>query len=162
MYVRKIEYPKWMQNRILEGEAPSADAITNCIRTKANKLSFWKAINEEKINDAVLAIVSHFDHLESCDIIAINDVMIDCSDLHINSSDGVTLYNAFSDNHYDIEKLDYDKLGKIAEIIIESIKMGNRTRFTKKRLKDLLASGINDGKINIDDLKPGVKKYIEG
>src|SRR5680860_1384079 len=70
LLVRKIEKAKWMQNDILNGEEVSADAITNCTRTNKNKLSLWFIQDESNLDDAVLALTSQAQHLETIDTVS--------------------------------------------------------------------------------------------
>ena len=76
LIVRKIDYNKWMQRKILDGEQPSADAVTNCMRTTRNTLSVWYINDSTELEEAVLAIASQFDHLDSADFLIIETLLL--------------------------------------------------------------------------------------
>ncbi len=160
LVVRKIEYNKWMQNKILEGEEPSADAITNCMRTRQNKLSVWSIKDEEELEDAVLAIVAQFDHLDSIDVLSIDRSLLEQNGLLLEKTPGITPYNNFTEKHLDIANLNYISLGFMANTVIKSIKQNRRKRFTSRKLIEMLTDAVCEGKISLSDLKPDIQKKI--
>ncbi|MCH8823925.1 MAG: hypothetical protein IH984_10495 [Planctomycetes bacterium] len=160
LLVRKIDFAKWNQRKILDGESPSADAITRCTKTAGNTLSVWLIENEDELNDAVLAIVTANDHLETIDILSIElDLLLNQGIILIEKL-GLTLYTDFADRHRDISELNYDTLGKVAHVIVESIRQKRRKRFSKKDLINLLTEAVRLNKIEWAGLKPDVQKYI--
>ena len=160
LFVRKIEIAKWKQRNILDGEQPSADAITRCMKTRRNKLSLWRIADEEELEEAVLAIVARHTHLETIDVLSMQPSLFDDKRLHLGESHGITPYTDFSNRHLDVGDLDYESLGHMADIIIESIRQDRSKRFTKSQLKHILAQGIRDGKILKSDLGPDVAKHL--
>ncbi|WP_024333895.1 hypothetical protein [Desulfotignum balticum] len=160
LLVRKIEYNKWMQRDILKGEEPSSDAITNCMRTTRNTLSVWCINDSTELEEAVLAIASQFDHLDTADFLIIEIPLLQEKHLLLNKSRGTTPYYKFADNHRDIINLDYSSLGTMAGIIVESIRRLYRERFTRPKLINLIKQGINDGKIQPEDLKESVRSKL--
>lgn len=135
LFVRKIDYGKWAQRKILEGEQPSADAITNCLKTTRNTLSLWSIRDESELDEAVLAIAAQGDHLDTIDVLKINPSLISEMKLNIVESQGLTPYITFVNNHLDIVELDYVSIGIVAQIIVESIRNGGRKRVTLGELK---------------------------
>lgn len=158
--VRKIEYSKWNQRRILEGEQPSADAITNCMKTTSNALSLWSIDDENEIDEAVLAIGSQFNDLDSIDILTIDLSLITDRGLSIQKCTGLTPYKNFEERHLDVVGLDYKSLGLMAEVIIESLRKGHWKRVLRKDLKTIISKGVDEGKIQWSDLKEKVQKVI--
>lgn len=158
--VRKIEYSKWTQNDILKGEQPSADAITNCMRTFNNTLSVWAIANTGELEDAVLAIASQFDHVETADFLILETSMIENKAIEIKYTPGKTPYSSFVSNHRDIVNLNYERLGFVAGAIVESIKLQYNKRFTRSKIKGILQQGIKSGKIQPDTLKESVLKRL--
>ena len=158
--VRKIDYNKWRQRKILEGEPASADAITRCMRTTENKLSLWSINGEAGLEDAVLALAAQFDHLDAIDVLCIDLSLIQDSGLHLKESPGSTPYAEFEQNHMDIVDLDYDLLGVMAQVVIESIRRDQSKRFTKSQLIEIIRSGVRDGKVHLSQLKCSIQKRI--
>lgn len=160
LIVRKIDYNKWMKNDVLNGQDPSADAITNCMRTSKNTLSVWGINNSTELEEAVLAIASQFDHLDTADFLIIEISKLKEKELETQDSPGFTPYSDFIHKHKDIVKLDYTSLGFMAEAIVDSIKLKYHERFTKSQLKGIIERGIKDGKIIPESLKDNVKKKL--
>jgi hypothetical protein len=162
--VRKIEYTKWRQRRILDGETPSADAITNCMRTTGNKLSLWSIADEGELEEAVIAIAAQGDHLDAIDVLTIDKSLIEERKLSLVKSRGLTPYTSFEDKHYDVVELDYNSLGLMASVIVESIRRSiekkRNLRFTIATLRDILTNAVSAGKVQFATLKPGVQKWI--
>ena len=90
LLVRKIEKGKWLQNDILNGQEISADAITNCMKTIRNTLSTWHIANEEQIDDAVLAIVSAHQHLDTIDVVYISQDKLNKFGISMKNTPGQT------------------------------------------------------------------------
>ncbi len=123
LLVRKIELAKWKQNKIAEGEPPSADAITGCIRTSQNSLSVWHISDMEQLEDAVLAIASGLQKPDTLNFLVLDSSFLEESGLRIGDLKSVrTPYDAFKENHRDIIELDYCSLGTMANIIIDHVK----------------------------------------
>jgi len=160
LIVRKIEYNKWMQRDILNGAEPSSDAITNCMKTTRNTLSVWYINDSTELEEAVLAMASQFDHLDTADFLIIEIPLLQEKHLLLDKTRGMTPYSNFADNHRDIINLDYSSLGSMARIVVESIKRSYRERFTRPKLINLLKQGIDDGKIKPEDLKESVRAKL--
>jgi hypothetical protein len=161
MLVRKINKAKWFQTNILHGEEVSADAITNCLRTVGNTLSVWYINSEEDINKAMLAIIANQDHLESIDVVIIDEKLFEDSGFVISSSPGETPVEELREIHRDITGLNYSLLGNVKNIIVEMIKKDKITRFTKVQLTKILGDAIKEGKIDISYLKESVRKKLQ-
>lgn len=160
LIVRKIDYNKWMQSDILKGNHPSADAITNCMRTSRNTLSVWSLKDSTELEEAVLAIASQFDHLDAADFLIIETLLLEEKNLVLKRTPGQTPYSTFVNNHRDVVNLDYQSLGSMAEVIVESIRRLHNERFTSGQLKKILQKGIDEGKIKPDSLKESVRKKL--
>lgn len=171
LLVRKIDKAKWLQNDIIADEEVSADAITICLRTSENKLSVWKVSTETDIKEAILAIVSGGDHLESIDIITIDSGRIASDGISIiqNPKESNTRVQDLKKTHYDIIDLTYRKLGFIANYIvgcfkkgqiINSCKEGQVLRCTEGYLKLIIQEAIQKQRLNIEDLPHSIKKKL--
>ena len=159
--VRKINKAKWFQIDILKNSDVTADAITNCLKTTKNTLSVWHIDNETDINDAVLAIVSDQDHIETIDVVVLNVNEIEKYEIKIIASDGITSVKSLIDSHRDLSELTYTKLGFIKDHIVERIRAEKMKRFTKGQLKKILKNAIESGILQMNDLKDSVRKKME-
>ena len=158
LVVRKIEMAKWTQNNISSVDDVSADAVTNCMKTKNNTLSVWEIPGEADIIDAVLAMASQFDHPDTIDIAVLNRQEITDSGLVLQQIDGLTPFKAFVEKHRDIVNLTYGSLGIMASLIMDTIRREACRRFTKGDIKRLVNEAVSSGRIAIGDLKDGMKK----
>ena len=159
--IRKFdEFKKWEQKDILNGEPPSADAITHCMKTKNNALSFWSIDDESQRDEGVLAIVARFDHLDAIDILFIDRSLVEQKHLCLEPTPGLTPYTDFIDKHFDVTNLDYSSLGALAEAIVEGIRQAWHKRFRESELVEILTNAIQLGKVQWSELKPDVQKKI--
>jgi len=158
LLVRKISVAKWAQRNITEGESPSADAITGCMRTSGNTLSLWLIESEVDLDRAVLAIASTFQKVDTIDVATIELDSIREKGLRLVESEGISPYTEFVSNHRDVCELDYDSLGALAELIVESIRNKRTKRYTKNDLRRMICSAIGAGKIGFDSLNEGLRE----
>jgi len=161
LFVRKIETQKWIQNDILNGEDISADAITGCLRTKNNTLSFWYIESDEQIHDAVLAIVSGFEKAETIDVVTIEPELFNQNDLTCLSTEGLTPYEKFKNKHYDLTDLTYPKLGVVAKIIVECIRQDRNKKIPRKEIKEMILASLKNGEINKEKLNEKLIKDLK-
>lgn len=157
LLVRKIEMAKWRQRDILGSEEPSADAITNCMKTMGNTLSVWLIESEAELEEAILAMVAESAHFDAIDVISLPTEEIEKVKLTLSSEIGKTPYKNFSSRHRNIAKLTYSSLGSVSKLIIESIRRTQKTRYTRDELKTIMLKGLSSGKISWDELKPDVQ-----
>jgi hypothetical protein len=153
LMIRKIEASKWRNVKL--DDVP-ADNITVSLKTTKNTLSVWLADSPEKINDAVLAIVSNFTKADTIDILPIDPLELEKKHISFEMSRGLTRYTGFSSNHYDLVNITYKQLGVIAQIIIDSVNAGNYKRFTRGDIKRLLSQAVQSGKLNPQELEKGL------
>jgi hypothetical protein len=160
LLVRKIEKAKWMQNDIVGGADVSADAITNCIKTKGNTLSTWEISEESDIADAVLAIVSAREYLDTIDIVCLKRSSLESQGLVLQSTPGNTQVKDLINQHIDISDLTYRSLGTVAEQIVQEIKGGKVRRYTKGMIKKLLNDAIDLGRVQKADLHERLRNKL--
>ena len=152
LLVRKINRAKWMQNDILCGEEVSADAITNCMKTKGNALSTWQISDQNEIADAVLAIVSFHEHLDTIDVVCLNPSCLEKVGVKFQPTQVNTPVKDLIERHVDICNLTYRSLGIVAEQIVNVIREDKVVRYTKGSIRKLLKTAIDLGRIEIGDL----------
>ena len=145
--IRKIDIAKWKQCESDAPGGPSADAVTGCMRTRGNTLSFWRIESESELDDAVVAIASNFQHLDTITV-AIYDLGEVEGKLKWEQNDGITAYKSFASRHHDLVSLNYKYLGEIARLTYQCIDSGKTKRFTRSALISLLKIAKADGKID--------------
>jgi len=172
LLVRKIDKGKWLQNKITEDEDVSADAITLCLRTLKNTLSVWKVSTEDEIKEAILAIISGSDHLETIDIVSINcqEIVSDGITLAQNPETARTRVQDLKNSHYDIINLSYSKLGVVSRHIVDCFKNGYQItnsfkerqviRLTEHYLKSVLNEAIDNRRLKKADLPESIQRKL--
>ncbi|MDR1884565.1 MAG: hypothetical protein LBR26_17595 [Prevotella sp.] len=159
MLVRKINKAKWFNDgKIIED--PSADAMTNCLKTTQNTLSVWLINSETEIEDAVLAIVSGQDHLETIDIVMLEDEYFIKCEIRTEETEGLTPVFDLRNKHRDLASLDFWTLGMVAYHIIENIKKNKLQRFTEAKLKKIIKNAIANNRLRLTDLKEDIQKKV--
>ena len=159
MLVRKINRAKWMNGNDTK-EPPTADAITGCLRTKENTLSVWSINNETELEEAVLAIVSNQDRLETIDVVMLDDDYFMKCKISTKETAGLTPVKDLVDAHRDLSSLDFWTIGMVAEHIIESIKKDKVKRFREAELTKIIQNAIIKKRLELSDLKEGIIKKI--
>jgi hypothetical protein len=160
LLVRKIDLAKWMQNDAPHGGEISADAVTNCLRTVGNTLSTWSVASYSKVMDAVLAHVSGYDCLDTTDFVCIDTTFFHSNGIDILSAPGNTPVKDLIDTHVNISRLTFNSLGTIANMITNEIRDDKILRCTRGKMRNLIKDAIQHGRININDLKDGLRKHF--
>ena len=112
--VRKIARSKWE----LEEEGPvNADAITNCLKTTGNTLSFWRVESESDIGDAVLALAAANDNLDKMDVVVIPESVFINLKIPIEKTSGKTACTALVHTHRDLAKLNIHHLALVSDVM---------------------------------------------
>ena len=66
------------------------------------------------------------------------------------------------DKHRDLVELDYWRVGYLAEYMINLVKEnGPQIRFSAKNVRDLMEKYKEEDKINLDEMKPKLKKDLK-
>ena len=161
---RKVTRAKWnSQKDLSEGEI-AADAVTADLRTQKNSLSFWlckaDASGTADVEDATLAIAAAGDRIDKIDIVWLTYDELQNDGQNLKDTKGRTCVAGLADLHVDIYRLDYDRLGKIARRVLDSIEKKRCQRFTKKDVEKLLATAVEKGRIQLDDLSDKIQKEI--
>lgn len=153
-YIRKISRSKWPEKPLSsdvdeakkEVSQVSADAITNCTKTKENKLSLWKLDKMTNSIDDIIPLILGFERPDTCDVIYIDEETFEKAGLELEQSleDANTPLESFKKCHYNVIVKDYDGLGKFSRVVLQSLE--NYRRFSKKevkgKLKDLLEQHV--------------------
>jgi len=158
--VRKINKAKWYQIDIENDNNVSGDAITNCLKTNKNTLSVWKIETEDDLDQAILALVANQDHLDTIDIVILEESSLLEYNLNIVASPGDTPVESLKNAHRDISELTFTKLGEVKDHIVERIRNQKLKRYTVGSLKKLLKKSIEQGLLKKDDLKESVQQKI--
>ena len=159
LLVFRIEKGKWLQNEILQEEDPSADAIQS-LRVANNSLSVWEISDESELPLIATVLATTFEHLDSFDMVMLDDHSLADRGLKVIATPGETKYAGMANRHRDVAGLDYWGLGNLMECTVVGFKAGRVERIRAAQIRDLLKRAIENGSVKIDDLRPSVQKKV--
>lgn len=165
---RKITRAKWTpQAGLTPGEVP-ADAVTADLRTTENALSFWRCGKggEGEVEEAALAIAAGGERLDKLDVVWLFDEEPRAGGQIWKDTDGCTPVTALVKQHVDVHRLDYVRLGRVADRVVAAIGSGRYRRLTKNRVRKLLARAVEEGRVPLvgfeEKVQAEVRKALEG
>lgn len=158
----KITLSKWEAQHGLSEEEIAADAVTADLRTQGNSLSFWRCRTETDgdVEKAVLAIAAAGRRVDKIDMIWLADGELRKDNQMLENTEAKTPAKGVDDIHFDVCRLDYVRLGKIARCVVNAIRQKRYRRFTRKHVERLLATAVEQGRIDFDELDDGIKKAL--
>jgi len=151
--VRRISIAKWGDISTESSDVP-ADAITNCLKTSNNSLSVWAIESEDDLNDVILALVTgkSQEKFSKIDFVLIDEWKLKTFGLQVIDYPGDTVVDELVNHHKNISGLTYNKLGIMKDIIRECIICGQHNMRTRERIKKLVKSSIESGKLQKEKL----------
>ena len=162
---RKISLAKWLkkeeQGELAEDEI-SADAVTADLRTKDNRLSFWRCDTEEttEVNKAALAIVAGYERIDKIAVVWLAADELQADGQTLKDTEGKTPVRGLAELHVDVCRLDYMRLGKVAQRIFTALKEEQYLQIGKASVKGLLAEAVEQGDIVPNDLEKRVREEL--
>lgn len=156
-FVRKISRSKW---EVDGNGAVNADAITNCMKTTGNTLSFWRVDSETEIGGAVLALAAANDNLDKMDVVVIPESVFQGLEITIAATPGNTACEKLAHTHRDLANLTIKELALVADVLADKIRSGGTTRYTLGKLRTLLLAAIEEKQLDFDLLSDGIKKKL--
>lgn len=127
MYLlRSFSLSKWSPNLDKDLTNFETDPITVCTRTQANQLSVWQIEsfdwNAELINKIIAAFALNKDNPASLDFIFLDGDLLTQRGIEIVHNDADTPYADMNKYHKDLTALTYEKLGIVANHIVDQLK----------------------------------------
>lgn len=167
--IRKINYNKWLSCKSLQKSEYHADAITVCTKTSDNTLSVWRvedgALSSEVNKPVITAIATIMNKLDPLDLVLLEEDAFLHNGIKITESKGESKLDEINGMHRDLSEIDYDKLGFVAEKIVEALDIkGRYVRVMKDEVATLLFDhyGENLATCQLEEkLKGDVVKVIE-
>ncbi|MGL6263201.1 hypothetical protein ACSZMC_04565 [Aeromonas jandaei] len=167
--IRKINYNKWLGCKSLNKEKYHADAITACTRTSGNTLSVWRSeiggLSVDANRDVITAIATIMNRLDIIDLVILKEEDFIDNGIELEEIAGDSKIENLNDLHRDLANIDYEKLGFVAEKIVEAINTeGNFLRMSKedvvKVLHDHYGESLSESPLE-SSLKRDVLKKLE-
>ncbi|HCW5205778.1 TPA: hypothetical protein ACGC0O_002634, partial [Acinetobacter baumannii] len=73
---------------------------------------------------------------------------------------GDTIIESLSKLHNDLVDLNYEKLGKVSQLIISSLRSESVRTYNERKLKDMLLKAINEGIVDQKLLHPSLQSKL--
>ena len=159
---RKITRAKWGDRQDIPVGELAADAVTADLRTQNNTLSFWRcgSASREDIGEAVLALVAGSERLDKVELVWVAEDDLRSDGLSLSQTEGRTPVRSLVDQHVDVERLDLDGLGKVAQRILSALHRGCCRRVGKAKVKGILEAAIKAKRLQRDELQPKVASEV--
>lgn len=164
---RKINKAKWAPKPFMGPDDISADAVTLCLKTSGNTLSFWQcSIDTDDIAQIALALAlgTDKDRLETFDVVLLRRDAFEAVGfiLNPNPSTAETKMDDMQDRHVDMEQLTLVRLSVVASSIADRVKGNVDTyRFTRGQLIGLIVAAIDAKRIDRDSLGADARAALE-
>ena len=159
---RKITRAKWVSADLDSGEIP-ANAVTADLRTRNNTLSFWQCGDgtEDELNEAVLALAAAGQRVDNIDIVWLSYDELRADGQRLDITEGLTPVAELVERHVDLSFLDYVRLGKVADRVAAALQQGRHRRVTRPRVIKILASAVQQRRLDPSDLQEKVRSVVK-
>lgn len=164
MLARKISRAKWQQKKYLAETEIRADAISGCLRTTDDTLSWWRcADDEEDLAEVALALTAgpKIDKFDKIDVVMLPEAVLADAGLERKSTEGETLVEDLRSRHVNLVNLDVERLARVARILHPLIRSDGKVfPFTKRRLMTLVTTAIHDKRLDANDLNDKLREKL--
>lgn len=134
------------------------------MKTTQNALSVWKADDETDIEDAVVALALSRDKVDKIYGVNLDSDILNGKGIVFEENPGEApgMKKEILDKHRDLVELDYWRVGYLAEYMTNLVKEnGPQIRFSAKNVRNLMEKYKEEDKINLDEMKPKLKKDLK-
>lgn len=157
-FVRKISKGKWRNDS--DEPVIKADALTSCLRTSGNTLSFWRIDDLAQIEDAKLAIAASNSNLDTFDIVVFTSEEMEGFGAPIKATRGDTACRDLADSHRDLAELNSDHLIRVSHAVLQKVKADDIERVSMPKVKIMMLAAANSDRLDLDRLSDSVKIKI--
>ena len=165
--IRKITKSKWKNSNDPQGEKEleinklSSDAITSCLRTSKNALSFWEISDIKNIIIALLTS-SKAEDVNVLDIVYFekNEEQLNKYGISFEKTEGDTVDDNLRSLHIDLCDLNHKNLTFIADTMCTCLNKNQHKRFTKNYLKSVLKEHLEANKHLLPKLTPELQEKL--
>lgn len=165
MLARKISRSKWARKEYLKDTEIRADAITGCLRTKDDRLSWWRCTDDtDDVEEVALALTAgpQIERFDKIDVVVLPESEFYDVGLASESSEGSTAVRDLRSRHVDLVCLDLVRLSAVANILDPVIReyRNNVFQFTRAELIKLVRTAIRDTRLDLKDLNPKLQQKL--
>lgn len=160
---RKISRAKWDEKEYLAAHEIPADALTGCLRTSGNTLSWWFCEADRRdVAEVVLALAYQMDHFEKIDIIVLDENRMREAGLRIEPTAGQTPVIELQSRHRDVAHLDAERLCHVGRLILELVRRNDSIfTFTKRQVIEIIQQALSTSRVRREDLKEKLRASLD-
>lgn len=164
MISRKYTQSKWVEVEFPDGTTLSSDALTGCLRTQDGKLSVWASGNsDEEKAEAVLAIATSGQHIESIDVLTLARSELAQMGYHLVESEegGRSAVSELNRRHVDICDLSARRLLDFAEFLAPRLQSrATCRRYTRSEVLQLIHRALQGNRVSFNALSSSMQKDV--
>ena len=139
----------------------AADAVTADLRTSGNALSFWRCgAAAAEVERVALAMAAAGDRIDRLDLVWIAEEHLAADGQAYKDTDGRTPVAGLRKHHVDLHRLDYVRLGSVAQRVAAAIESEHCVRFTRARVKRLLVAAVRRGDVSTAELADRIGEEV--
>ena len=159
---RKITRAKWETKQGFADGEIQADAVTADLRTQENSLSFWQCGDGTRgeVEKAALALAAGFERVDKLEIVWIFEDELRADGQNWAETAGRTPVTDLNNLHVDLSRLDFVRLGKVANLVATAIADRRYHRISKGDVTKLLASAVRQDRVKLDALEIKVRMEV--
>lgn len=157
-FVRKISKGKWKSDS--DDAVIKADALTSCLRTSGNTLSFWRVEDLNQIDEAKLAIASSNSNLDTFDIVVFSTAEMEALGAPIVATPGQTACTDLENTHRDLAELNSDHLIKLSYAVLDKVKQDEVERVTLAKARTMMKAAVDSQRLDVSKLPDAIKVKI--
>ncbi|RBM83955.1 hypothetical protein [Vibrio paracholerae] len=164
--LRKISPNKWDLNKNKTRHNFTADSITGCTRTTSNTLSVWQSttndFESDEVKSLIVALAISMPQPAKIDVIWLDEAQLTAKGLTVSAISANSVYTSINNLHKDIVDLDHEKLGLVAEHIMEQYQTdANRHFILKAELVQLVIEWMEkEQTFDLQDLNENWAKEV--
>lgn len=163
---RKINSSRWEPTDYTGLEDVRADAITICLKTESDTLSFWYCnANKDDVSEVVLAFASTMKVIEGLHIVLLEKSTFDNNGFIVkpNPEGTNTPIEALRNRHVDIVNLTMTQLCLVAKQIAVKVRQNSQLYlFTRESVLDILCEAVTMGRLHVSNLKSDARRAVDG
>ena len=159
---RKFSRAKWDPKPYLAPNEIRADALTRCLCTSDDTLSFWRCgPTKDDVDEVALALVTGMERVDKIDIVLVEESQLRDAGLKPEPSAGRTPVSDLGSRHVDVAHLDSVRLAAVAKCVADSVRAEGATfRYTKKHLEAVLRRALSKGRFKLKDVHQGLQRAL--
>lgn len=156
---RKITPAKWNGSSWASCKSIPSDALTVCMKTSGNTLSFWRVeATEQGEEKAVLALLGTQQRIDKIDIVFVDRE--EFSGIDFVDSQGSTIFSSLRDLHVDVAELSHDKFIAVAEVLGRQVYGDKIIRLTRAQFKSKMQAALDEKMVSWETIPESMRTEL--